>query len=74
MSETQIESAPQNILLFKRGPHQPRIRPEVELHAGRILFFTGVRYERMQDEAAVSGPDGGPCSDDGASRKKRRRA
>lgn len=73
MSETQLQSAPQNILLFKRGAQPQRACQEVELHAGHILFFTGVRYERMQD-AAASEPDGGPRSDDGASRKKRRRA
>ena len=73
MSVTELQGAPQNILLFRRGAAPHRARPEVDLHGGRILFFTGVRYERMRDEA-VSGPDGGPRSDDGASRKKRRRA
>ena len=59
-----------NIIAFRRSNKPPRAAAPVELHAGRILFFTGVRYERMAE------PDGGPRREDGASapRKKRRRA
>jgi hypothetical protein len=59
-----------NIIAFRRSNKPLRVSAPVELHAGHILFFTGVRYERMAE------PEGGPAGEDGARapRKKRRRA
>ena len=73
MGEFIASGVASNIIPFRRLAKSRPAAP-VERHEGRIVFFTGVRYERMVEPAAA-GSDG-PHSDDGASatRRKRRRA
>lgn len=74
MGDTMLVETTGNVIAFRRSSKPPRATAPAVPHAGRILFFTGVRYERMAEPSAA--PDGGPSSEDGASatRKKRRRA
>ena len=70
MGDIRIVGSASNIIAFRRSTKSSRSAAPVELHAGQILFFTGVRYERHVEV------EDGPHSEDGASatRKKRRRA
>ena len=70
MGDIALVESSANVIAFRRTTKSTRAAAPVELHAGQILFFTGVRYERMAES------DGGPHREDGSSatRKKRRRA
>lgn len=74
MGEFSDADVARNVIAFRRPVRALHPAAPVALHAGHIVFFTGVRYERMAESASAN-PDG-PHSDDGASanRKKRRRA
>jgi hypothetical protein len=56
------------IVAFPDPASRPRRPLAPEEPRGRILLFTGVRYERMDD----SGPQ--PALSDGHSRRRRRRS
>ena len=71
MGDFSTDAIVSNIIPFQRSAKSRAAAPP-QAHEGRILFFTGVRYERMAEPAAAA-PDG-PHSDDGATRGKRRRA
>ena len=71
MGAFSTDAVTSNIIPFRRSAKSRAAALPEELE-GRILFFTGVRYERMAEPAAAA-PDG-PHRDDGATRGKRRRA
>jgi hypothetical protein len=53
----------------RRRPPAERARPETDVSDAQILFFTGVRYERMSEIADAPARDDGP----GSSRQRRRK-
>ena len=80
MGEQQFEKSACAILPFRRLSVARPGKAAVGLHAGDIVFFTGIRYAR-DDADGVSGPESGPHGVEGdgthSSRpggKRRRRA
>ena len=73
MGDFSTDAIVSNIIPFQRSAKSRAAAPP-QAHEGRILFFTGVRYERMQEpEAAPEGRPDQPAHG-GPGRKKRRRA
>lgn len=80
MDTNRVETGPCTILPFRRAQGLRLGRPAVGLHPGHVVFFTGVRYTRDENDD-TSGPGSGPqgaegdgAHSSGSSRKTRRRA